>query len=62
MEAGKDHLSGERHDDTEASLSYRSKKSGGHRLDAVGEGQKHKNPQVVFSKFKVKIASVSKHT
>ena len=56
-----DHLSGERHDDTEASLSYRSKKSGGHRLDTICESQEHKNPQIIFCEFKVQIASAAKH-
>ena len=56
-----ENLSCQRHDDTKTCFSYRSKKSGGHRLDAGGEGQKHKNPQVVFGKFKVKITSFSKH-
>ena len=57
----KDHLSGQRHDDTKTCLSYRSKKSGGHWLDTIGESQEHKNPQIVFCKFKVQITSAAKH-
>ena len=56
-----ENLSCQRHDDTEASLSYRSKKSGGHWLDTICESQEHKNPQIIFCEFKVQIASAAKH-
>ena len=57
----KNNLSGQRHNDTEGCFSNRSKKAGGHWLDTICEGKKHKDPQIIFGKFKIKITSTTEH-
>lgn len=50
------------HDNTKSCFSYRSKKSCGHWLNAICKSEKHKDPQIIFRKFKVQITSAAKHS
>ena len=58
----KNHLSCQRHYNTQLRHTDRSKETGRYRLDTVCKGHKHKYFQITFCKLKIQLTSCSEDT